>query len=253
MRQTYEQRAQQCTNPIAKKLLNLMASKQTNLCASADVTTAEQLLALAEHVGPEICLLKTHIDIITDFTPELTQQLKALADKHQFLLFEDRKFADIGNTVLHQFRDGVYHIADWADIINAHILPGEGIIKGLQKGNKHSGLLLLAQMSSKGNFLDDAYTQAAIKLAEQHSDFVMGFISQEKLSSQANLIHMTPGVKLGKSTDQLGQQYSTPDYVIAEKGTDVIIVGRGIYQAEDPHAAAATYREQGWSAYQRSL
>ncbi len=248
---SYAKRAKLCQNSIAKKLLTLIDSKQTNLCVSADVTTASELLALAEQVGPEICLLKTHVDIITDFTPTLTKRLRELAETHQFLLFEDRKFADIGNTVLHQFRDGIYHIAKWADIINAHILPGAGIIQGLQQGNQSGGLLLLAQMSSKGNYLNDAYTQAAIELAEQHSDFVMGFICQEKLSDNPSLIHMTPGVKLTANTDDLGQQYNSPDYTIKEKGTDVIIVGRGIYQADSPQKSAATYREQAWAAYQQ--
>jgi hypothetical protein len=55
----------------------------------------------------------------------------------------------------------VYHIAEWADIVNAHILPGPGIIEGLKQGvslvKKNSNdraLLLLAQMSSKDNLLN---------------------------------------------------------------------------------------------------
>ena len=40
--------------------------------------------------------MQTHIDIIEDFDEDLIKQLQDLNKKHDFLIFEDRKFADIG-------------------------------------------------------------------------------------------------------------------------------------------------------------
>lgn len=249
---SYKQRAALATHPLAKRLLQLMEDKQSNLAVSADLTDKKALLALAEQVGPAICIFKTHIDIVQDFDAQFISDLTQLAKQYNFLLFEDRKFADIGQTVQQQFGGGIYQINRWADLINAHALPGTGVIAGL-KSARHSeeqGLLLIAEMSSKGHLLDEAYQQATLTMAEQHADFVMGFIAQHRLSNNPGFLTLTPGVQINSSGDALGQQYISPQQAIKQQGSDVIIVGRGIYQAEDVALAAENYRKLGWQSYQ---
>ena len=246
-------KARDNTHPVVDKLYKIMHKKSSNLAVSADITDPVMLLNFVEKVAEHICVLKTHIDIVEGFTPALTYRLRELADKYSFLIFEDRKFADIGNTVLHQVRDGVYNISKWADIINAHTLPGEGVISGLREGCKDRdiGLLLLAQMSSRENLFSAEYTRKTVDLAYQNSDFVCGFIAQEQLTDSASLITMTPGVQVELMGDDLGQNYNTPDYVINHKGSDIIIVGRGIYKSDDPKKAAQKYQKLGWNAFMK--
>lgn len=252
---TYSQRADYCLNPTGQKLLRLMDEKKTNLALSVDVTTQEELLTIANDLGSEICVLKTHVDILTDYTSEFSSRLLEIAENRRFLIFEDRKFADIGNTVQYQYRGGVYRISEWADIINAHIIAGSGTIAGLSQVGlpRGRGLLLLAEMSPKESLAKGDYTKKAIEWAEKNSDFVIGFISLRKLSENPGMLYMTPGVHLAKESDSLGQNYLTPEIVVHERQSDVIIVGRGILGSQTPLDEARKYREAGWQAYLKRL
>jgi len=226
-----------------------MEGKKSNLALALDVTSQSELLERADELGPEICVLKTHVDLLEDFTPDFGDKLREIGQKHRFLIFEDRKFADIGQTVSLQYRGGIYRIADWADIVNAHIVPGPGIIEAL----KGASVLLLAQMSSKGTVAKGAYTKTAVSLAEKHPETVMGFISLKKLSRQPGMIHFTPGVQLKEGKDSLGQKYRTVDEVLIKNQSDIIIVGRDIVRAKKPKQQASIYRERGWKAYGQTI
>ncbi|PWW71995.1 Orotidine 5'-phosphate decarboxylase [Tuber magnatum] len=263
--QTYESRSQTHPTAAGRKLLQIMAQKRTNLCLSIDHTDPETILSLVHQLGPKICLLKTHIDIIA-FPPttpirSFTAKLQELSREHAFMIFEDRKFADIGSTVQHQYRGGVYEIASWADITNAHSVPGPGIIRGLKEVadgiGQPRGLLLLAEMSSRGNLGGGEYQERTLAMARDREwrGFVMGFIAMKEVGGGGeaegeDFIVMTPGVGLQVGGDGLGQQYRTPEEVVSRDGCDVVIVGRGIIGADDPVAVAEVYRERSWRAYE---
>lgn len=262
---TFAERAELSANGVAHNLYQLMSEKETNLCLALDETDPERFLGLAAQLGPELAILKTHVDTLEGYTSRIAVELENLSREHHFLIFEDRKFADIGNTVKNQYTKGVFHIIEWADIINAHALPGPGIIEGLRaEVAEHDlldsrALLLLAQMSSAGNLLDAAYTAKVVAMAKQYPDFVIGFIGAglaalPELVKQAppELLIFTPGVKLQQGRDQLGQQFQTPEDCVAA-GADLLVVGRDIYQDAKPLAKARQYREIGWQAYQKRI
>jgi orotidine-5'-phosphate decarboxylase len=258
---SYEKRAEKHSSDVAKRLLNLMSSKKTNLCASLDVTTTKEFLDLLDAVGPYIALVKSHVDIIDDFTYQDTVvPMVELAKKHNFMIFEDRKFADIGSTVKAQYARGVFKIAQWSDITNAHAVPGAGIVKGLQEAAKEvtsepRGLIMLAELSSKGSLATGEYTTKTVEIARENKEFVFGFIAQNRMEEKEgeDWLILTPGVGLDDKGDGLGQQYRTVETVI-KGGSDVIIVGRGLYgKGRDPVNEAQRYRNAGWEAYEERV
>lgn len=254
---TFGERAKVAKCEVSRTLLNIMETKKTNLCLAADMTKADEILNLIESVGPYICLLKTHIDVVEDFTDSFVKSLQNLAQKHNFLIMEDRKFADIGNTVSLQYSKGIYRISSWADLVTVHSLPGDGILKGLKETVSESparGVFLLAEMSSDGNLISADYKDKTMKMTEAYGDFVAGIVAQSaSLIQDPGLIQLTPGVKLEEGSDDLGQTYNTPEYVMHEKGADIAVVGRGIISSKNPGEVAKTYRDRLWEAYTARL
>ncbi|RKF58223.1 Orotidine 5'-phosphate decarboxylase [Erysiphe neolycopersici] len=134
-RLSYPQRATRSTHPLSSYLLRLMTLKKSNLCFSADVSSAKHLLSLANALGPSIVVLKTHYDLINnwDYNPTTGTgaRLAKIARRHGFLIFEDRKFADIGNTVRLQYTEGTARIIDWSHIVNVNMIPGKASVEAL--------------------------------------------------------------------------------------------------------------------------
>ncbi|EGC41808.1 orotidine-5'-phosphate decarboxylase [Histoplasma capsulatum var. duboisii H88] len=270
----YSVRASRHGNPLAKRLFQIAEEKKSNVVLSADVTTTKELLDLADRLGPYITVLKTHIDILTDLTPSTLSSLKTLATKHRFLLFEDRKFVDIGSTVQKQYHGGSLRISEWAHIVNCAMLAGPGIVDALAQtasspafqtayGAEGRALLILAEMTSQGSMATGAYTELSVRAARKHRGFVLGFVATRALGEvlpatgsgcekegegEEDFVVFTTGVNLSSSGDALGQQYQTPASAVG-RGADFIISGRGIYAASDPVEAVLRYREEGWRAY----
>ncbi|KAG5667923.1 hypothetical protein PVAND_015888 [Polypedilum vanderplanki] len=258
LQMTFSSRAEIAKNEAAKELFKIMEAKKSNLCLAADVTKSDEILNLAESLGPFICVLKTHVDIVEDFSENFVNSLKALAKKHNFMIMEDRKFADIGNTVALQFSKGIYKISEWCDLVTAHSLPGDGLLKGLKeviKNKEKIGIFMLTEMSSDGHLMSQDYSNKTMQMIANYSDIVAGIVAQSSqfTENQPELIQLTPGCKLDETGDNLGQKYNTPEFLVKEKGADIAVVGRGIIESKNPVEVAKTYRERLWNSYEERI
>lgn len=232
----YDARLRECSHPLTSHLLQIMIEKESNLCLSADLPTSKQLIDMIDSVGPSICLVKLHRDLVTDWSVDTENQILKLAQKHNFMTMEDRKIADIASIALKQI-EGIN-----TDLITVHSIAGPGTLSHLAT---KIGVVVVAEMSSEGNLCDGTYQRKSYQYGGDAN--AVGFVTQHGIRNSKYLC-MSPGVKLISAKDGMGQQFASPRAKIIN-GADIIIVGRGIYTADNPVEMAEKYRTEGWSAY----
>ena len=103
-------------------------------------------------------------------------------------------------------------------------------------------------MSNKGNLITENYTKNTIKMCDHNKNIVLGFVSQKKIADD-NYLYLTPGVSLKTGEDQLDQCYRTPEDAIGRDKCDIIIVGRAIYNSDNPESDAIQFKNRGWDSF----
>ena len=243
---------------FARRYMTTVVEKETLVCLAADLRTMDEISALIAEVGPYIACLKLHVDIVNDWNIEGWMRICNEARSQGVAIWEDRKFADIGR-VSRQQMAGAFDIRSWADIVTAHLISGPDIIQGLQDGwsdvERDGGVLLLAQMSSRGNLLDEKYTKTVVNLGNKEEG-VLGYIGNGSDPSAiqalreivgSNRMIWTPGINLTIGDGVAGQRYGHPREAVLA-GSDCLIVGSGIHQSQDRRVAAAEYARISWQA-----
>ena len=246
------------TSDIARKYMEVAARKKSLVCLAADRNTMSGLFDLIHEVGPHVAALKTHVDLVDDWTADMWNDFCKAAADADLLVFEDRKFADIGKISRSQMA-GIYDIRSWADLVTSHLISGPDVVDGLQAGwgdvGRSGGVLLLAQMSSRGNLLSPEYTDQVVAKGREHPG-VFGFIGngsrpeelatlREKVGTEKMI--WTPGVNLATGDGEMGQRYGDPREAVLA-GSDCIIVGSGIHKSDNPKKAAEDYASASWNA-----
>lgn len=209
------------TDIIRQKLNNLINIKKSRLCFSADLDRKEDLLEILNNIGQYIVICKVHYDFYDDFDNELKNKLIDLSIKHDFLIMEDRKFIDISNTVKKQYK----RYSNWVDMVTVMGNVNEEVIKSL------SSVVLVSNMSNNSYCCNEN----SINLARNYGNHIIGFVTQHRINVD-NMICMTPGINIDTSKKD-DQNYRNIDDI----DTDIIIVGRGIYNQENYQNLAKIY------------
>ena len=112
-------------------------------------------------------------------------------------------------------------------------------------------------MSTKDNLLTQEYTlntlMQIIKLIEGKNSLPTGLITRSKIhfnnkQLDYGMLRMTPGIGLSEHTNK-DQQYITPQKAFEDLGTDIAIVGRAIYNSNNPIETTKHFKEICWTAY----
>ena len=146
-----------------------------------------------------------------------------------------------------QYHRGAFRISEWAHILNACGLAGDGIVDALAnagtadvfeyKGSR--ALLILEDMTTKGYLATGSYTTPCIESARKHKNLVFGFVANQSLTTvdtspaleHEDFVVFTTSVNRVTKGDTLGQQYQTPERAIVG-GSDFIIVGEASMQPQ---------------------
>ncbi len=216
------------------------------LIVALDVPNALQGLAMAERLGDAVSFYKIGLGMLTGGGLALANELK---QDHGKRIFLDMKLFDIGNTV----ENAVRGLAQFdLDFLTVHGDPH--VVRAAKEGAAGKDLKILAVtvLTSlnrddldasllKAGDVQDLVVERAAKAFEAGADGVIASPQEAALiralpQSEGRLI-VTPGVRPAGAALGDQKRVATPASAISD-GADHIVVGRPIYQADDPKAAA---------------
>ncbi|MCA0873866.1 orotidine-5'-phosphate decarboxylase [Seohaeicola saemankumensis] len=226
--------------------MSVPAAADDRLIVALDVPNAVQGLALAEQLGPQVGFYKIGLGMLTGGGLALANELK---QEHGKRIFLDMKLFDIGATI----EAAVRGLAQFdLDFLTVHGDPH--VVRAAREGAAGSNLKILAVTiltSLDRGDLDDGLIKAgdvgdlvlerAGRALEAGADGVIASPQEaaaiRALPAANGRLIVTPGVRPAGAALGDQKRVATPARAIAD-GVDHIVVGRPVWQAEDPRAAA---------------
>ncbi|MEL7215582.1 MAG: orotidine-5'-phosphate decarboxylase [Pseudomonadota bacterium] len=220
-------------------------SADRRLIVALDMPNALEAETFVNQLGPRVDFYKIGLGMLTGGGLALAIELK----ERGHAVFLDMKLFDIGATV----EAAVQGLSQFElDFLTVHGDPH--VVRAAQEGKAGSDLKILAVtiLTSldradltagliKPGDLPDLVAERASRAFEAGADGIIASPQEVKMlralpEAEGKLI-VTPGVRPAGAALGDQKRVATPDLAIAH-GADHIVVGRPIWQAEDPRAAA---------------
>ncbi|KUJ73619.1 orotidine 5'-phosphate decarboxylase [Ruegeria marisrubri] len=226
------------------------------LIVALDVPNALEGLKLVETLGDAVSFYKIGLGMLTGGGLALANELK---QEHGKRIFLDMKLFDIGNTVENAVRGLAQFDLDFLTVHgDPHVVRAakEGaagkdlkilavtILTSLNRADLDAGLI-------KEGAVQDLVIERAARAFEAGADGVIASPQEAALiralpQAEGRLI-VTPGVRPAGAALGDQKRVATPAQAVAD-GADHIVVGRPIYRAKDPKAAARAVLDELESA-----
>ncbi len=218
-------------------------NSRTRVILALDYADGASALALVKKLNNEDCRLKVGLELYTAAGNDFVRELVDCG----FDVFLDLKFHDIPNTVARTC-NVVASLGVW--MINVHALGGQAMMVAAREAINdcsHQPLLIgvtiltshdQKELTSIG--IDGDPTSAVSRLARTAQDSGLDGVvcsphEASRLRSElgADFKLVTPGVRPQGSTADDQQRIMTPVEAITQ-GSDYLVIGRPITQADDP-------------------
>lgn len=224
----------------------------SRIIVALDYANSDDALALARSLTPEQCKLKVGKELFAIGGPKLVAQLVELG----FDVFVDLKYHDIPNTVAKACQ-AVADLGVW--MVNVHALGGGKMISAAKEALDQvkqppllTAVTLLtsfdqAQLESiglSGTLQDNVLRLANLAQASGADGVVCSAHEASELRRclGKDFCLVTPGIRPQGTQANDQQRIMTPEQAI-QAGSDYLVIGRPITQAEQPLQALQTINQ----------
>jgi orotidine-5'-phosphate decarboxylase len=214
----------------------------SKVIVALDFADENSTMNLVDRLEPGLCRLKIGKELFTRCGPDLVRRIVDSG----YDVFLDLKFHDIPNTVANACRAAA-DLGVW--MLNVHALGGPTMLAAARAAlsSPDSPLLIAVTILTssseedlKAVGIESSTTEMVVKLAtlskQQGLDGVVCSAretSELKTALGKEFVLVTPGIRL--PTDEAGDQKRIVSPVDAiTQGSDYLVIGRPITQAEDP-------------------
>ncbi|MEM0514474.1 orotidine-5'-phosphate decarboxylase [Pseudoalteromonas sp. YIC-827] len=231
--------------------MNAVDSKKVLI--ALDYDNKAKALAFVQQLSPDSCRLKVGKEMFTHFGPEFVKQLVELG----FDVFLDLKFHDIPNTVAKAVKAAA-DLGVW--MVNVHASGGVEMMQKAKEilapyGDKAPLLIAVTVLTSMDEMqlkqlgIEKKPQEQVLYLAELTKqaglDGVVCSAQEAQVLKQhlgADFKLVTPGIRPAGSDAGDQKRIMTPKQAI-DSGSDYLVIGRPITQAEDPVAVLKAINE----------